>query len=158
MVVTYGDQTLRFYSSFTVLGGFSGEALPGELEPDWIWLRSNSPALKGNADVRAWVREHVDTRQYDTIALPVPDRSFELREDPHDYWHLREGSWPRVTVLHRRKPQGSAAINLPVSRSAGLSAAARCQSGVPPIADPPFPQPPTPAFKYTNAAGRAPRG
>lgn len=103
VVVTYGDQTLRFYSRFTVLGGYGGEPLAEDLQPDWIWLRSNSPARSGRADVRAWVRSHVDFRSYDTIELPVPDRSFEVREDPHEYWYLREGAWPPVKLLHRRR-------------------------------------------------------
>lgn len=105
MVVTYGDQTLRYYSRITTLGGYGGEPLPAGLKPDWVWLRSDSPALKGPADVHAWVRDHVDRKDYDVIELPVGDRSFEVREDPHDYWYLREGSWPAVRLLHRRDPQ-----------------------------------------------------
>jgi hypothetical protein len=115
MIVTYGDQTLRFYSRFTILGGYGGELPPDGLQPDWIWLRADSPKNTGDADVGAWVRRNVDTRQYDLVELAVPDRSFELREDPHEYWFLREGSWPRVRVL-RRRSQGEV---IPASSSTG---------------------------------------
>lgn len=106
LITTYGDQTLRFYARFTILGGFGGELPDADVSPDWIWLRADSPAHKGDADLRAWVRENVDTRGYETIELAVSDRSFEVREDPHDYWYLREGSWPPVKILRKRKPQG----------------------------------------------------
>lgn len=88
LLVTYGDQTLRFYTRLTVYGGRSGHMPRAGESPRWVWLRAQSPGnLPGPGDPATWVRDHLNLeRDYRRVELRVPDYPWETRPDPDYFW------------------------------------------------------------------------
>ena len=101
ILVSYGDQTLRFYGRLTVYGGWTGYLPDAGAPPTWIWLRARSPQAEPGASGNplAWVERNVDLASYDPLELPVIDAPWESRPDP-DYFWAPQLAGPNI-VLHR---------------------------------------------------------
>lgn len=102
--ITYGDLPLKFYSSFRVLGGLTGEDLGAALEddpPDWVIVRHNVVHPERDGLVAQFIRQEIDLSEFRKIELPFTDTPFENREEPAEH-RFRSARGGVPVVLFRR--------------------------------------------------------
>lgn len=99
IVITYGDMPVKFYTKLRVLGGAAADELPPPVPPKWVILRR---FLNSHANVSDYIRELLESKQYETIVLDAADLPFENREqvDLHE-WKTTNRIIGRVIVFRR---------------------------------------------------------
>ncbi|MCH8330713.1 MAG: glycosyltransferase family 39 protein [Bacteroidetes bacterium] len=103
VVITYGDQALKFYTKMRVIGALDGEVYREHMNADWIIIRHNSITMQEN-DMKVFISRHLSIRNYEIRSTTYSDLAFETREDPelHEYRVPKDG--PKVTILKRIAP------------------------------------------------------
>ena len=111
VLASYGDLPLQFYTRLRVLGGFQPVPEPFAPLPEWVISRRRTFLTRDNEVPAAveWIRRLDLERDYDSVALDVPDEPFGNRADP--YYHRfapPAPAYPRVIVC-RKKPKAVSA-------------------------------------------------
>lgn len=96
LVAVYGDQPLRLLLPIDTYGGGGTLPPPGEAL-DWIWSRDGRRG--GTAQ---YIDQNVDVSVCRTHTLTAPDRLWEYRPDPDEYWPMEQTDDPPVVVWECR--------------------------------------------------------
>lgn len=84
VAITYGDQSVKFYTGLRVVGGLTGEDLEPARNADWVIIRKHVICDK-DLKVREYLVKNLNAADYQQIRLNAPDVSFENRESPQQH-------------------------------------------------------------------------
>ena len=102
VVITYGDMPLKFYTKMRVLGGLTGEAMSPARNADWVIVRQYQPAADKTRRVFEWIRDNIDSDQYEAVTVPYPDTYWENREEPAVHYFVTQRRQAPLLLWKRR--------------------------------------------------------